>query len=115
MALTEVDGLLKSLGLARQLRVLACDTAVEAAQRVTSSRQITLTGGGGTDMGEGIRAASALRPRPAVCVVLTDGITPWPAAPPKGMRVIVGLLGDHQVEPPSWAGVVRVSQPASAS
>jgi predicted metal-dependent peptidase len=108
MALTEVDGLLKSLGLARQLRVLACDTAVEAAQRITSSRQVTLTGGGGTDMGVGIAAAAALRPRPAVCVVLTDGMTPWPSAPPKGMRVIVALLGDYQVEPPSWASVVRV-------
>ena len=60
MALTEVDGLLKSLGLARQLRVLACDTAVAAAQRITSSRQVTLTGGGGTDMGAGIAAAAAL-------------------------------------------------------
>jgi predicted metal-dependent peptidase len=108
MALTEVDGLLKSLGLARQLRVLACDTAVAAAQRITSSRQVTLTGGGGTDMGAGIAAAAALRPRPAVCVVLTDGITPWPAAAPKGIRVIVALLGDYEAEPPSWASVVRV-------
>ena len=38
MALTEVDGLLKSLGLARQLRVLACDTAVAAAQRGSPRR-----------------------------------------------------------------------------
>jgi predicted metal-dependent peptidase len=108
MALTEIDGLLKSLGLARQLRVLACDTAVGAAQRVTSARQITLTGGGGTDMGAGIGAAAALRPRPAVCVVVTDGITPWPDAPPKGMRVIVALLGDEPPAPPAWAAAVRV-------
>ncbi|HEY1622778.1 MAG TPA: VWA-like domain-containing protein [Streptosporangiaceae bacterium] len=108
MALTEVDGLLKSLGLARQLRVLACDTAVAAAQRITSSRQVTLTGGGGTDMGAGIAAAAALRPRPAICVVLTDGITPWPDTPPKGIRVIVALLGESEVEPPPWAAVVRV-------
>jgi predicted metal-dependent peptidase len=108
MALTEVDGLLKSLGLSRQLRVLSCDTAVDAVQRVTSTRQITLTGGGGTNMGAGIDAAAALRPRPAICVVLTDGITPWPASPPKGMRVIVALLGEADVEPPAWASVVRV-------
>jgi predicted metal-dependent peptidase len=108
MALAEVDGLLRSLGLARQLRVLACDTAVGTAQRITSARQVTLTGGGGTDMGAGIAAASALRPRPAVCVVLTDGITPWPAASPKGMRVVVALLGNGQVDPPSWAATVRV-------
>src|SRR5579859_1460125 len=91
-ALAEVEGLLRSLGAARQLRVLACDTAVSAAQRVASARQVELVGGGGTDMGAGIAAAGALRPRPAVCVVLTDGYTPWPAAAPKGMRVVVGLL-----------------------
>jgi predicted metal-dependent peptidase len=46
-ALTEVEGLLRSLGLARRVRVLACDTAVAPAQRVTSARQIQLVGGGG--------------------------------------------------------------------
>ncbi len=55
----------RRLGLARQLRVLACDTAVGAAQRVTSARQVELTGGGGTDMGAGIcrggRAAAPAR------------------------------------------------------
>ena len=80
-ALAEVDGLLRSLGLARQLRVLACDTAVAPARRITSARQVELVGGGGTDMGAGIAAAAALRPRPAVTVVLTDGYTPGrPAA-----------------------------------
>jgi predicted metal-dependent peptidase len=36
MALAEVEGLLRGLGLARTLRVLACDSAVECVQRVTS-------------------------------------------------------------------------------
>jgi predicted metal-dependent peptidase len=109
--LAEVEGLLRAIGLARQLRVLACDAAVAPAQRVTSARQVELVGGGGTDMGTGIAAASALRPRPAVTVVLTDGYTPWPAQPPKGMRVVVGLLGDNAPEAPGWARAVRV--PAS--
>jgi len=108
MVLAEVEGLLRSLGLARRLRVLACDTAVGAAQRVSSARQVSLTGGGGTDMGIGIAAAGALRPRPAVCVVLTDGYTPWPSGAPKGMRVVVGLLGDGAPDAPSWARTVRV-------
>jgi predicted metal-dependent peptidase len=109
MALAEVEGLLRSLGLARQLRVLACDTAVAPAQRVTSARQVSLVGGGGTDMGAGIRAAELLRPRPAVCVVLTDGHTPWPSGPPKGMRVVVGLLGAGAPAAPSWARAVIVA------
>jgi predicted metal-dependent peptidase len=109
-ALAEVEGLLGSLGLARQVRVLACDTAVGPVQRVSSARQVQLTGGGGTDMGAGIAAAYALRPRPAVAVVLTDGYTPWPSQPPKGMRVLAGLLGDGARDAPDWVRAVRVSE-----
>jgi predicted metal-dependent peptidase len=108
MVLAEVEGLLRALGLARQVRVLACDTAVAPAQRVTSARQVQLVGGGGTNMGTGIAAAAALRPRPAVTVVLTDGYTPWPAAAPKGTRVVVGLLGADAPDAPPWARAVRV-------
>jgi predicted metal-dependent peptidase len=112
-ALAEVEGLLRSLGMARQVRVLACDTAVGAARRVTSARQVELVGGGGTDMGAGIDAAAALRPRPAVTVVLTDGFTPWPDRPPRGVRVVVALLGDEAPEGPDWARAVRVPSATS--
>jgi predicted metal-dependent peptidase len=108
MVLAEVEGLLRALGLARQVRVLACDTAVAPAQRVTSARQVQLIGGGGTNMGAGLSAAVALRPRPAVTVVLTDGYTPWPNQAPKGTRVVVGLLGARAPDAPSWARAVRV-------
>jgi predicted metal-dependent peptidase len=109
-ALAEVEGLLRSLGLARHVRVLACDTAAGPAQRVSSARQVQLTGGGGTDMGAGIAAAYALRPRPAVTVVLTDGYTPWPPQAPRGMRVVAGLLGDCARDAPGWARSVRVER-----
>jgi len=88
--------------------VLACDTAVGPAQRVSSARQVQLVGGGGTNMGTGIAAAAALRPRPAVTVVLTDGHTPWPGQAPKGTRVVVGLLGPGAPDAPPWARAVRV-------
>jgi predicted metal-dependent peptidase len=108
-SLAEVEGLLGSLGLVRRVRVLACDAAAGPVQRVSSARQVQLTGGGGTDMGAGIEAAYALRPRPAVTVVLTDGHTPWPAAAPKGMRVVAGLLGDAARDAPGWVRAVRIS------
>jgi predicted metal-dependent peptidase len=111
MALAEVEGLLRALGMARQLRVLACDAAAGPARRVSSARQVELTGGGGTNMGAGIAASYALRPRPAVTVVLTDGYTPWPELPPKGMRVVAGLLGQDAPEAPGWARSVRVPFP----
>ena len=112
-ALAEVEGLLRSLGMARQVRVLACDTAVGPVRRVTSARQVELVGGGGTDMGAGIGAAAALRPRPALTVVLTDGFTPWPDRPPRGTRVVVALLGDEAPDGPDWARAVRVPSAAA--
>jgi hypothetical protein len=51
------------------------------------------------------RQAAALRPRPTVTVVLTDGCTPWPDGPPQAMRMIVGPLGE---DPPEWARAVRI-------
>jgi predicted metal-dependent peptidase len=112
-ALSEVEGILAQGGLrSAQVRVLAVDTNVHAVKRVTTSRQVELAGGGGTDMGAGIRAAAALRPRPSVIVVLTDGFTPWPDRPPKATRVVVGILeqqlGVPGIPPPPWARSVQI-------
>jgi predicted metal-dependent peptidase len=109
--LAEVDGILRGIGVGRNsLRVLSCDTHVHEIQRVTSSRQIELYGGGGTTMVAGIESALALRPRPSMIVVLTDGYTPWPVAAPRGARVVVGLVGEGRWEVPGWANVVRVER-----
>ncbi len=117
--LVEVEGLLRGIGLARaQVRVLAVDAAVHTVQRVASAHRLHLIGGGGTDMGVGIEAAARLRPRPSVVVVLTDGMTPWPVDPPKGVQVVVGLIGGGQAQggpswkAPSWARVVHVDDAA---
>jgi predicted metal-dependent peptidase len=117
-ALAEVEGVLKRAGLrGGQLRVLAVDTQTHAVKRVTSARQVSLAGGGGTDMGQGITDAAALKPRPSVVIVLTDGFTPWPAYPPRGVRVIVGLLAQggavpHQWAAPAWARTVVIDESA---
>jgi hypothetical protein len=59
-------------------------------------------------MRRGIQAAAAdLRPAPNLIVVLTDGLTPWPSAPPPRTRVVVGLM-DETGSTPSWADVVHV-------
>ena len=113
-ALVEVAAILGRAGLReRSVPVLSCDAAVHEVRRVSRASQLQLLGGGGTDMGAGIAAAAALRPRPSVIVVLTDGYTPWPDAPPPRTRVVVGLLRDRPdrapfAEPPGWARVVRI-------
>jgi predicted metal-dependent peptidase len=107
--LAEVDGVLRSVGVRSQgVRVLSCDADVHRIQRVASARQVELVGGGGTNMGAGIDAAVRARPRPGVVVVLTDGHTPWPASPPQGVHVVVGLVGALCPAPPAWARAVRI-------
>lgn len=118
--LAEIEGLLRGVGVGRsRLRVVAVDAAVHTARAVSRASQVELVGGGGTDMGAGIEAVARMRPRPSVLVALTDGMTPWPAEAPKGMEVVVGLIGDEgdsrggQVwAVPAWARVVHVGTAA---
>lgn len=110
-ALGEVEGALKALGVgSHDLTVLACDVAVHAVARVRRARDATLAGGGGTDLRVALDAVEGLRPRPTLTVVFTDGITPWPDAPPTGCAVVVALLlhaDDEVPEVPAWATVIE--------
>jgi predicted metal-dependent peptidase len=110
-ALAEIEAVLSKAGLrAAQVRVLAVDADVQAVKRVSKAAQVSLAGGGGTDMGRGIEAAASLKPRPSIVIVLTDGFTPWPQRPPPGIRVIVGLLaeGAGGWPPPDYARTIVI-------
>ncbi len=105
-ALGEVDGVLTGMGVAgRSVTVLATDAAVHAVSQVRAAADVRLGGGGGTDMGVGIEAAVALKPRPTLIIVMTDGYTPWPASAPAipVVAVIIGRLGDPLPSTPGWA------------
>jgi len=107
-ALAEIRGVLRSVGVGyNAVAVLSCDSAVHATQLIFTADQVTLYGGGGTDVSIGIAAAAELRPRPNVVVVVTDGMTPWPNEPPRGVRVVVALLGRHG-SAPDWAEKVEI-------
>jgi predicted metal-dependent peptidase len=111
-AVAEVGGITAAMGARhRELTVFAVDAEVQAVSRTGRGRDIELAGGGGTDMGKGLDAAAALRPRPQVIVVLTDGWTPWPNRPPAGAIVIVGLVGGQAAASdslPAWARPIRI-------
>ncbi len=112
-AVAEVDGITAAVGVRhRNVTVLAVDAQVQAVSRAVRRGDIMLAGGGGTDMGAGLEAAAALRPRPEVAVVLTDGWTPWPDCPPLRLAVIVGLVGNDAAAPatvPAWAHAIRIA------
>jgi predicted metal-dependent peptidase len=105
-ALAEIRGILEAAGQREGVRVLAVDAAVQSCRRVFRPEQVELAGGGGTDMRVGLEAAAKLRPRPNVIVVITDGYTPWPSEPPRGIRVIVAHMGDGGAVP-GWAKEVK--------
>lgn len=110
-ALGEVEGVLRSIGVAeRNLTVLSCDAAVHTVTRIRKAGDVALAGGGGTDLRVGIAAAENLRPRPQAIIVFTDGYTPWPQTAPDGVAVVVALLvrdGDAlPVPPPRWAKTI---------
>ncbi|WP_085066714.1 vWA domain-containing protein [Catenuloplanes japonicus] len=107
-AMAEIAGVLRQVGVGgNRIAVLACDAAVASTRRIARIEELDLSGGGGTDMRVGIRAAAALPLSPDVIIVLTDGETPWPSEPPAA-RVIAALIGDRAAPPPDWITVVTV-------
>lgn len=110
-ALSETQGVLRSLGSSgRSVRVISCDAKAET-QRVNNVSQIALKGGGGTDMRVGIEAAMANRERPDAVILITDGYTPYPDEPLKGATLIVALTDEGASKSvPEWARKVLVAQ-----
>jgi len=112
LALSESKGVIRAVGGEDSIHVISVDCMVNSVQKVFSPRQITLRGGGGTDMGEGIAAATLLRPKPDFIIVMTDGFTGWPADAPKGSDVIVLLIpnkaGIMGVGPSGWGRTIAL-------
>ena len=101
-AIAEIGGILKAVGK-DGIHVLSVDTEVHTCQRVFQKDKINLIGGGGTDMRNGIK--EALKLKPSVIIVITDGYTPWEERK-INIPLIVALVGNGKA--PSWAKVVKV-------
>lgn len=104
------DEVLKILEEVGEATLYQVDDQVQSAGRVRYGAKLDeVKGGGGTDMGLGI--AMAERDRADLCVVLTDGYTPWPSTPPQ-VPVVVVLIGREGeiagIPTPPWAHRVEV-------
>lgn len=106
-ALAEIAAILRFSGQKEGVSVIAVDQTVQFCQKVFRPEQIRLAGGGGTDMGAGLKAAAQLKPLPQIAVVITDGYTSWPDQAPNGMKIIVVLSGEGSA--PAWANVIKIS------
>mgnify|MGYP001569831527 FL=1 len=106
-ALSETNSICRASGAS--LKVFCIDTEVSGKiQEIDIGSKISLSGGGGTDMGVACTfAQSHMNPKPDILIILTDCYTPWPTSPPKGIRVIVCAIGnDNPTGVPKWADLV---------
>ncbi|OBG14477.1 MULTISPECIES: DUF2201 family putative metallopeptidase [Mycobacterium avium complex (MAC)] len=112
-ALSETRAVLRRTG--SKVRVVCCDAAATVPRAVRSISDVTLTGGGGTDLRVGIDAALSARPAGNVVVAFTDGGTPWPERR-LPVPLIVALIGAHAADTtPAWAKTVRVTPVAAVA
>lgn len=116
MALSEIHGIVKATE--SDIFVTSCDTKAYDVQKVFSADQITLSGGGGTNMVPGMELVA--EQKVSICVVLTDGYTPpWPPTKPKGLnKVVLVIIGGRRwgspTETPKWAEVIAVDKDGSS-
>jgi predicted metal-dependent peptidase len=99
-AVSEMASLTRQLGYGADVLVACCDAAVHDVRKVFTGTQVELYGGGGTDMGVGLRTFIERKGPPIdLLVIVSDCRTPWPEeAPP--FPVITIRVGDGT--PPPW-------------
>jgi predicted metal-dependent peptidase len=88
----------KGISRLQNPRIVCCDGAIQSAKRVANMNNFSWDGGGGTDMAGGLVYVDKTY-KPDSIVIITDGITGWPATPTRA-RVICALCR------PEWASRV---------
>jgi predicted metal-dependent peptidase len=117
-AVSELGGLTRQLGYGAEVVVACCDAAVHDVRKVFVGTQVELYGGGGTDMGAGLRAFIERKNPPIdLLVIVSDCHTPWPIDVPP-FPVITVRVGDGA--PPPWGHkgsnrVITIEDPAALS
>jgi predicted metal-dependent peptidase len=116
-AVSELAGLTRQLGYGADVVVACCDAAVHDVRKVFSAAPVELYGGGGTDIGVGLRGFVERTSDPIdLLVIVSDCRTPWPIAVPP-FPVITIRVGDGA--PPPWGNqgvnkVITIEEQAAA-
>jgi predicted metal-dependent peptidase len=115
-AVAELGGLTRQLGYSTEVVVACCDAAVHDVKKVFTAAQLQLYGGGGTDIGAGLRWFIERKAEPVdLLVIVTDCQTPWPPETPP-FPVITIRVGDGA--PPPWGDrggnrIITIEEPST--
>ena len=91
-------------------RVIAYDTAVQSAKRISSLEQFQFQGYGGTDMTGAIEEEDKNH-HPDCIVLVTDGETNWPARRTRARLIVALVRGKPGYRtPPAWARVIDLTR-----
>jgi predicted metal-dependent peptidase len=91
-------------------RVIAFDSRLQSAQRISSLEQFQFQGYGGTDMTAAIEEEDRTK-RPDCIVLVTDGETQWPARRTRARLIVALVRGKPGYStPPSWAKVIDLTK-----
>jgi predicted metal-dependent peptidase len=116
-AVAELGGLTRQLAYHTEVVVACCDAAVQNVRKMFNGAQLELYGGGGTDIGAGLRWFIERKNAPIdLLVVVTDCLTSWPEETPP-FPVITIRVGDGP--PPPWGDqganrVITIEEPPAA-
>ena len=114
-AVSELGGLTRQLGYGAEVIVACCDAAVHEVRKVFTSTQIALYGGGGTDIGAGMRAFTDRKTALVdLLVIVSDCRTPWPKEAPPFPVITIRVGGGA---PPPWGNrganrLVTIEEPS---
>jgi len=104
LALAEIGGVLKAMGMMEGVWVLATDAEAHTCQRVFNPRRVEIVGGGGTVLESGVARAMKLRPRPEIVIIISDCHNYWKDAKPARASIVVVRVGTGKA--PAWADKV---------
>lgn len=93
-------------------RVIAFDSHVQSAQRISHLSEFQFKGYGGTDMTAAIEQEDREH-RPDAIVLVTDGETDWPSRPTRARLIIALVRRSSYSTPPSWAKVIDLTKEAT--
>jgi predicted metal-dependent peptidase len=86
-------------------RVIAFDSRLQSAKRISHLSEFAFKGYGGTDMTAALEQEDREH-RPDAIVLVTDGETQWPSRPTRARLIIALVKKSGYSQPPAWAKVI---------